>query len=204
MVRPSTQTRSVPAAVNGYVLTTVGGATVWAPAGGGGTCGPLSGDTDSTNCGNNNFVGTPVTQGQTVIQAYGFTNANSSPFMEDSVALGQNNLNHNVGTNTGPGNLTESVGIGLTNTSYINSGDTIVGIGQGNAQGAFPGGSTGVFEVVGIGDSNALNIGNSVSDVVAIGEATAGTIASDSSDIVAIGDGALKQCPTFSGCSGTS
>ena len=70
-----------PAAVNGYVLTTVGGATVWAPAGVSGTYGPLSGDTDSTNCGNNNFVGTPVTQGSTVVQAYGFTNANSSPFL---------------------------------------------------------------------------------------------------------------------------
>ena len=202
MVRPSTQTGQIrPAAVNGYVLTTVGGATVWAPAAAGGTCGPLSGDTDSTKCGNNNFVGTPVTQGSTVVQAYGFTNANSSPFLNESIAIGNNNLTHDVGTNSSADNLSAAVGIGLSNSDYINTGDTIVGIGQANAQGAFPGGSTSVFEVVGIGDGNAFNIGNNVSDVVAIGDAAADTIASDSSDIVAIGDGALKQCPTFSGCS---
>ena len=87
-----------------------------------------------------------------------------------------------MGTNSSADNLSAAVGIGLSNSDYINTGDTIVGIRlSANTQGAFPGGSTSVFEIVGIGDGNAFNIGNNVSDVVAIGDAATDTIASDSS-----------------------
>lgn len=196
---------TTPAAPGGSVnvhfqTDSAGNLSAYVLAGGGG-CGPLVGDTDSTNCGNNNFVGTPVTQGQTVVQAYGFTNVNNSPFINESVAVGNNNLSQNVGTSSG-NKLSSAVGIGLSNVTYINTGGTIVGIGQGNSSGVFPGGSNNVFEVVGIGDGNALTIGNNVSDVIAQGDGTANTIPSNSTDIIALGDGADKQCPTFTGCSG--
>lgn len=183
---------------NGVTFTNPSAGVINAAVAGAG-CGPLSGDTDSTDCGNNNFVGTPVTQGQTVIQAYGFTNANSSPFLSEGVAIGNNNLVSDVGTSLS-NSLAAAVGIGLTNVNNINTGGSIVGIGQDTANGIFPSGSTNVFEVVAIGDGDASKIGSTVDDVIALGDGTANTIPATSVDIIAIGDGADKQCGTFTGC----
>ena len=61
-----------PSANSGDVLTTVVGGQPpqWAPGGGGsGPCGPLSGDSTSTNCGNGNLFGTG-----THSQIFGLTN----------------------------------------------------------------------------------------------------------------------------------
>jgi hypothetical protein len=170
-------------------------------AGGGGTstCGPLAGDSTSTNCGNGNFTGTPVTEGQTTTQAYGYLNSDSSPFASQGVAVGTNNLSHNVGTSISS-SLAAGVGIGLSNVNYFNTGVAIVGIGQDNANGISPSGSNGVADIVAVGDGNASKIGSTVDDVVAIGAGTANTIPTNSLDIIAIGDGADKQCSTFTGC----
>jgi hypothetical protein len=249
-------------------LTPSGGNTLTFSAAGGG-CGPLAGDTTSTNCGtgnlatpftppafnqafgdnnlntaggtnlvsvgnangnlfpNNEFVGIGDTNGASIPSGHGSNdvigignnniatvvggipdlicigdaNCQTISWLQDSVAIGNANFSNNVGTGNGT-NLTEAVGIGLTNGWYINTGGSIVAIGQNNAGGIRTAGSTNVFEIIALGDSSAQLIGNNVSDVIAQGDGAAATLPTNSADIVAIGDGADKQCNTFTGCAG--
>ena len=129
----------------------------------------------------------------------GDQNCRNMGWNSDVVAIGQANFLHNVGPDSSD-SLTEAVAIGLANVQYIQSGGSVVGIGQSSVGGIVPTGSTDVFEVVGIGDSAGFNIGNTVNDLVLLGDQPAATIPTNSNDIVAIGDAADKQCLTFTGC----
>lgn len=139
------------------------------------------------------------TGGISQLVCMGLNNCTTIAWLDDSVGIGQSNFQHNAGTSVSNA-LSESVAIGLANVQYVNSGATVIGIGQANSGGAVPGGSNNISSIVGIGDSGASNMGNNVADVVAIGDAPAFTIVASSHDIVAIGDAADKQCQTFTGC----
>lgn len=134
------------------------------------------------------------------LSCLGDMNCETIGWLTQSVGLGNANLTHDIATEAD--DLGELVGIGLSNIRYVNSGDSLTGIGQANIEGHISGGSTNVNEGVAIGDGNAAQVGNNVNDFICIGDGSCTTLANSAADIVAIGDGALKQCFTFTGCAG--
>lgn len=142
-------------------------------SGGSGTCGSVSGDNTSTNCGYNNRVGDTA-----VIPA-------------DVTSVGYQNLANNsgtqvvaIGSTAGTGNKgTDLVAIGNNAGGIANVGaNDLVAIGDNAAQGAT------ADEVVAIGN-NAVQ-GSSISNFVAIGDGSGQTVTTGgTSDGVAIGRG---------------
>lgn len=164
-----------PATTNTYVLTTVGGQTVWAP--GGGSCGPLDGDATSTNCGNGNFTG----YGGTTGQAYGFDNLDNVPNGSSFVGIGESNL-HNV---TGTSN--DIIGIGDGTTDNLNGADDVVAIGDGaGTHNITFGGTINPSDLVAIGDGAGAEF--SGSEGVFLG-ATGGWWLHGANNIIGIGNG---------------
>ena len=80
----------------------------------------------------------------------------------------------------------EIVGVGDQSGSHITNGVDIVGIGDSSAI-QF---SASTFDIIGIGDGSANTIGGQSSDIIAIGNGSGSHIGSNVDDVVAIGNGA--------------
>src|SRR5215472_13995009 len=85
--------------------------SVGAGASGTSTCGPLSTDSTSTNCGNGNFVSAGTTSND---QAYGYTNMGTLTHPTYSVALGNNSVIN------GSSNNSDIIGLGDFAANGIN------------------------------------------------------------------------------------
>ena len=126
-------------------LTPSGGNTLTFSAAGGG-CGPLAGDTTSTNCGTGNLA-TPFTP----------------PAFNQ--AFGDNNLNTVAGTNL--------VSVGNSNGNAFPNNE-FVGIGDTNGA-AIPSGH-GSNDVIGIGNNNIATVVGKIPDLICIGDANCQSI----------------------------
>src|SRR5215472_5972660 len=161
--------------------------SVGAGASGTSTCGPLSTDSTSTNCGNGNFVSAGTTSND---QAYGYTNMGTLTHPTYSVALGNNSVIN------GSSNNSDIIGLGDFAANGINGSVDLIAIGDTPANGV------NLDSAICIGDTPCTPANGSVltgGTIVALGEsALVGTTGnSPLSDIIAIGDCAF--CHNSSG-----
>lgn len=179
--------------------------TVAAVSSSGGSCGPLPGDSSSTNCGNGNDVGNTGT----AVQTFGFENVDGTNSASSVVANGLNNF---TGAFTG----SDGVAIGLTNFAApsggsmalngahmignsnllnVTSAQTVDGGGVGNCD--FNGNSPVELEDVGcFGDGSVTNVGLTgdvtLQDVYGWGNEAVGQISGSIEDVIGLGNGPLN------------